>query len=62
MAKIQLLNTLLTISSFVGLGLSIYAYIVELAAQNNKNYVATCDINEHISCSKVVTSKYVYHL
>ena len=41
-----------------GLGLSGYAYYVELAKEADENYVALCDIDETISCSRVFNSKY----
>lgn len=45
-------------SCAIGVILSIYALYVEINAESNNNYEAMCDINEHISCSKVFTSKY----
>ena len=41
-----------------GIGLSCYAYYVELAKEADEKYVALCDINEDISCSRVFNSKY----
>ena len=41
----------------VGIALSVYALHVELSKAHNKEYKALCDINEHMSCSKVFTSK-----
>ena len=41
-----------------GLGLSGYALFVEQAKEADKDYVALCDINENVTCSKVFTSKY----
>lgn len=40
-----------------GIALSIYALHVELSKAHDKDYKALCDINEHMSCSKVFTSK-----
>ena len=42
----------------VGLILSGYSYYVHMAKKADENYVALCDIDETISCSKVFTSKY----
>lgn len=42
----------------VGIALSGYALHVELSHARNKEYKALCDINEHMSCSKVFSSKY----
>ena len=43
----------------LGILLSLYALYVELQKERNPNYVALCDINEQMSCSKVLTSEYV---
>ena len=42
----------------VGLTISGYSYYVSMAKKADENYVALCDIDETISCSKVFTSKY----
>lgn len=42
----------------VGLFLSLYSLQVEIKAEHDKNYRAFCDINEHISCTKVFMSPY----
>jgi len=42
----------------VGLILSGYSYYVHMAKKADENYVALCDFDETISCSKVFTSKY----
>ena len=41
-----------------GLGLSGYAYYVELQMEENPDYKAMCDINEEISCTRVFNSEY----
>lgn len=43
----------------VGITLSAYALHVEFSKMHNKDYKALCDISEHMSCSKVFTSKQV---
>lgn len=43
---------------FFGMGLSYYAYVVEMTKEHDDNYVAMCDISEHMSCSKVFMSPY----
>lgn len=57
MVSLRILNYFLTLSCLIGLGLSIYAYIVELSAEMDKNYEAMCDISEHMSCTKAFTSE-----
>jgi vitamin-K-epoxide reductase (warfarin-sensitive) len=42
----------------VGVLLSVYAVHVETSAEEMDDYVAACDINTWISCSKVFQSKY----
>ena len=41
----------------VGIALSVYALHVEVSKSHNKEYKALCDISEHMSCSKVFSSK-----
>ncbi|XP_008201671.1 vitamin K epoxide reductase complex subunit 1-like protein 1 [Tribolium castaneum] len=51
-------NYAISFFCILGLGLSIYAYIVELQVENDSKYVAMCDISEHMSCSKAFKSEY----
>jgi vitamin-K-epoxide reductase (warfarin-sensitive) len=48
----------ITFWSFIGLLGSLYALHVESEAHADPGYVATCDVNTWISCSKVFSSKY----
>lgn len=57
MVTVRALNVLFTLSSFTGLALSIYAFIVEQAAEKDANYKAMCDINEFVSCTTVFKSE-----
>jgi vitamin-K-epoxide reductase (warfarin-sensitive) len=41
---------------FFGMGLSYYAYVVETSKEHDADYVAMCDISEHMSCSKAFMS------
>lgn len=41
----------------IGVLLSIYAFYVETQSELDSDYEALCDINEHISCTKVFSSK-----
>ncbi|KAJ8923430.1 hypothetical protein NQ315_001989 [Exocentrus adspersus] len=56
--SLQRINSLLTLSCLVGLGLSLYAYIVELQLEADENYQPMCDLNPHVSCSKAFKSEY----
>ncbi|GJQ80950.1 hypothetical protein Trydic_g4767 [Trypoxylus dichotomus] len=58
MVSVRVLNVVFTLSSFLGLALSIYSYVVEQAAEHDTNYKAMCDINEYISCTNVYRSEY----
>ena len=42
----------------VGLGISGYSYYVSMKSKDDENYVALCDIDESISCTKVFNSTY----
>lgn len=41
----------------IGILVSCYAYYVETSKEVDTSYVALCDINPSVSCSKVFTSK-----
>lgn len=56
--KISLLSTYLATLCALGLGLSIYSYYVEIRLEIEDDFTAMCDINEHMSCSKVFKSPY----
>lgn len=40
-----------------GILLSLYAYHVETSKERDESYTAMCDINEHMSCTSVFSSK-----
>ena len=42
----------------LGFIISCYSLYVEVQHEKNPHYVAACDFNEHMSCSKVLTSRY----
>lgn len=49
-------NQLLIFFCLVGLGLSLYAYSVELMMEENKSYKPMCDISPQMSCTKAFGS------
>lgn len=57
MQNLHGINTALRVTSFIGFVLAAYAYIVETNKEQDSDYIAMCDINEHMSCSRVFTSK-----
>lgn len=48
-------------AAIAGIFVSTYALYVEMAAEIRPGYKALCDISEHASCSRVLTSKWVYN-
>lgn len=57
MVSLSLINSSLTLLHLIGLGVSIYAYIIELAIEKDENYQPMCDISEHVSCTKAFKSE-----
>lgn len=57
MASVKILNFSLTFFCLIGLGLSIYSYVIEQATVKDENYKAMCDISENVSCTKAFKSK-----
>nr|CAH7757896.1 unnamed protein product [Callosobruchus chinensis] len=52
------MNSLLILSCLLGLGLSLYTYVVELQLENDVRYKPMCDISPHMSCTKAFMSEY----
>ena len=51
------INFSTTTACFIGFSLSLYSLLVELTIENDPAYVAFCDINEHMSCTKAFSSQ-----
>ena len=47
------------VACVLGILLSIYAYHVETNIHSDPSFRALCDISEHMSCSKVFSSRYI---
>lgn len=56
--KLRRLRSCSAFFCFVGIAFSCYAFYVETKKEQDDSYVAMCDINEHMSCTKVFSSKY----
>jgi len=56
--KLRRLKSFANFCCFLGIALSLFAFYVEKKKHQDESYVALCDINEQVSCSKVFTSKY----
>lgn len=50
--------TNIQVVSLVGLLLSVYAYYVEVRVQKDASYKAICDLNNRVSCTRVLKSGY----
>ena len=48
--------------NLLGIMACLYSLHVEYSKSNDKSYVAMCDLSYRASCSKVVTSEYVFPL
>ncbi|XP_062566333.1 vitamin K epoxide reductase complex subunit 1-like protein 1 [Saccostrea cucullata] len=51
-------KTVILLCCAVGTLLSVYALYVEINAEHDKNYRASCDISPTVSCSKVFKSRW----
>jgi vitamin-K-epoxide reductase (warfarin-sensitive) len=48
----------LIILSFIGFSISFYIYLLEKKVKKNPDFKPACDINDRISCTKVINSPY----
>lgn len=58
MVSLSVYRQSVTILCLVGISLSLYAYYVETRKTNDSSYRAACDINERMSCTRVLTSRW----
>lgn len=56
--SVKISKTVILLCCAIGTVLSVYALHVEIHAENDKNYRASCDISATISCSKVFKSRW----
>lgn len=56
---VQNINRGLVLTGILGVMVSTYTLYVEMAAESRPGYKALCDLAEHASCSRVLTSEYV---
>lgn len=55
--SVESVNAKLILVCVIGLGLSVYAYIVENKLEVDENYEPMCDLHERISCTKAFGSE-----
>lgn len=53
-----MLSIPIIILAVIGIALSLYAYYLDYKTQLNPTYTAACDINDKMSCTKVIRSPY----
>jgi vitamin-K-epoxide reductase (warfarin-sensitive) len=58
MVSLSVYHQSVTILCLVGISLSLYAFYVETRKISDPSYRAACDINEGMSCSRVLTSRW----
>ena len=52
------MNYIIVVISGIGIVLSLYALFVKRQLEQNKDYKAICDINDKVSCTKAMGSRY----
>jgi uncharacterized membrane protein len=55
--RLKRLEVIITFLSIAGIFICLYSIQVEIYKSRDKNYIAFCDINDYISCSRVFNSK-----
>lgn len=56
--RLKRLEVIVSFLSILGIFICLYSIQVEIYKSRDNNYVAFCDINDYISCSKVFQSEY----
>ena len=56
-SRVHNVNTGIVTSCVIGLALSYYAWVVEVAKERDDSYEAMCDLSEHFSCTKAFMSE-----
>lgn len=55
--SLKTLQWWITATCLAGVAVSVYALRVELKKEDDEDYEALCDISEHASCSRVLSSR-----
>ncbi|GFS12664.1 vitamin K epoxide reductase complex subunit 1-like [Elysia marginata] len=51
----------IVIFNFIGVIICVYSLYIEIKKEKDPGYRAACDFNEHMSCSRVLTSNLISH-
>lgn len=55
--SIEQLSAFIAVACIIGCGLSVYSYYLTVTLEEDDEFEAWCDIDEHISCTKVLQSE-----
>lgn len=58
MVSLSVYRQIVILCSLIGMSLSLYAFYIETRKSTDPTYRAACDINESMSCSRVLSSRW----